>query len=114
VSVAPTVTTAEKVDHRICFVDKADKGALLTQLIERQEDLDGRNLTPSSDRTKHGANKLARQLVKNGIRADAIHGNKSHQPASARWRTSARAACLCSWRQTWPRAASTSRTSHSW
>jgi len=77
VSVAPTVTTAEKVDHRICFVDKADKGALLTQLIERQEDLDGRNLTLVFSRTKHGANKLARQLVKNGIRADAIHGNKS-------------------------------------
>ena len=77
VSVTPETATAEKGDHRICYVDKADKAALLTQLVERQEDLEGRNLTLVFSRTKHGANKIAKQLVKSGIRADAIHGNKS-------------------------------------
>ena len=73
ISVSPRNTAVESVDQWIYPVDKKQKAALLTQLI-----LDNswqRVLVFS--RTKHGANKLTRQLESAGINAVAIHGNKS-------------------------------------
>ncbi|MCA8888539.1 MAG: DEAD/DEAH box helicase [Parvularculaceae bacterium] len=79
VSVAPAATTAERVDQRVTFVRKADKPALLRNTLSAG-DID-RALVFT--RTKHGADKVVRQLDKAGIRAAAIHGNKS-QPQRVR------------------------------
>jgi ATP-dependent RNA helicase RhlE len=73
ISVSPRNTTVESVKQWICPVDKKQKAAMLTQLIN---DHDWRQVLVFS-RTKHGANKLARQLETAGIDAAAIHGNKS-------------------------------------
>ncbi len=73
VAVTPIASTAETVDQAIYFVEKNDKRALLTWILE----------DPRSDRTlvftrtKHGANRVTEHLEKAGIRAAAIHGNKS-------------------------------------
>ena len=73
ISVSPRNTTVESVKQWICPVDKKQKAALLTKLIQDNE---WRQVLVFS-RTKHGANKLARQLEMAGINAAAIHGNKS-------------------------------------
>jgi len=73
ISVSPRNTAVESVDQWIYPVDKKQKAALLTQLI-----LDNRwQRVLVFSRTKHGANKLTRQLESAGINAVAIHGNKS-------------------------------------
>ena len=73
ISVSPRNTTVESVKHWICPVDKSQKSALLTKLIK---DNDWQQVLVFS-RTKHGANRLTRQLEERGIKAAAIHGNKS-------------------------------------
>ncbi len=73
VSVTPQVTTAERVEQSVYHVDKGNKNALLIHLLQNQEIK--RALVFS--RTKHGANKVVKVLVKAGIGAEAIHGNKS-------------------------------------
>ena len=73
ISVSPRNTAVESVDQWICPVDKKQKAALLTQLIL---DNDWQQVLVFS-RTKHGANKLTRQLESAEINAAAIHGNKS-------------------------------------
>ena len=73
ISVSPRNTAVESVEQWIYPVDKKQKAALLTQLI-----LDNRwQRVLVFSRTKHGANKLTRQLESAGINAVAIHGNKS-------------------------------------
>lgn len=73
VSVSPKNSTANTVKQVLHPVDKAKKSALLKHLIK-----DG-NWTQVLVfvRTKHGANKLTKQLDSAGISAAAIHGNKS-------------------------------------
>lgn len=73
ISVTPRNSTVKTVDQWICPVDKKRKSALLTQLIE---DNQWQQVLVFS-RTKHGANRLTRQLETKGISAAAIHGNKS-------------------------------------
>ncbi|BCD99620.1 DEAD/DEAH box helicase [Marinagarivorans cellulosilyticus] len=73
VSVTPKNSTAAAVTQLIHPVDKAKKAALLTYLIK---DGDWQQALVFS-RTKHGANKLTKQLDAAGITAAAIHGNKS-------------------------------------
>jgi len=73
VAVVPSATTAEKIEQEVLFVEKADKRALLVDVLR---DVDMRRVLVFS-RTKHGANRIAEHLVKNGIGAEAIHGNKS-------------------------------------
>ena len=73
ISVNPRNTTVESVEQLIYPVDKNKKSALLTQLIH---DNQWQQVLVFS-RTKHGANKLTRQLEARGIKAAAIHGNKS-------------------------------------
>ncbi|MAO56962.1 MAG: DEAD/DEAH box helicase [Rhodospirillaceae bacterium] len=71
--VAPAATTAERIEQRVLFVAKGDKRALLGDLMndERIE----RVLVFT--RTKHGADRVARHLNQNGVKSDAIHGNKA-------------------------------------
>jgi len=73
ISVSPRNTTAEKVTQWITAVDKKRKPALLTHLIK---DNDWQQVLVFT-KTKHGANKLTRHLEAEGLKAAAIHGNKS-------------------------------------
>ena len=73
ISVSPRNTTAETVTQFVCPVDKSQKPAALVRMIE----VNKWDQALVFSRTKHGANKLATYLEKNGINAAAIHGNKS-------------------------------------
>ena len=73
ISVSPRNTTVEKIEQWVCPVDKKRKSALLSKLIIDNNWIQVLVFT----RTKHGANRLARQLEDKGIDAVAIHGNKS-------------------------------------
>ncbi len=73
VSVTPAATTAERVRQLVTFVDQKEKPALLVHSLKAQE-ID-RALVFT--RTKHGADRVVRQLAACGISAAAIHGNKS-------------------------------------
>lgn len=73
VAVTPVSSTAETVQQAVYFVEKADKKQLLIHLLEDKNIPTALVFT----RTKHGANRLAKDLEKSGIRAEAIHGNKS-------------------------------------
>ncbi len=73
IAVAPVSSTADNISQEVCFVDRANKKHLLLHLIG--ENPDARTIVFMQ--MKHAANKLAEFLSKNGISADAIHGNKS-------------------------------------
>lgn len=73
IEVTPPSTTVERIDQAVCFVDKGDKKDALVEALDRY-DVDRAIVFT---RTKHGANRLVRQLVNTNIQADAIHGNKS-------------------------------------
>jgi ATP-dependent RNA helicase RhlE len=73
VAVTPQATTAERIDQRVIHVDRPAKQALLAEVI-KSEPID-RVLVFT--RTKHGADKVTRGLEKAGVRAEALHGNKS-------------------------------------
>ncbi|MES2494587.1 MAG: DEAD/DEAH box helicase [Pseudomonadota bacterium] len=79
VSVAPQSTTAERVEQFATFCNPTEKQALLTLRI-RSEPID-RALVFS--RTKHGADRIVKNLRAAGIESEAIHGNKS-QPQRER------------------------------
>jgi len=79
VSVAPAATTVDRVSQSVTMVNQAEKTALLTLYLQSQPI--ERALVFS--RTKHGADKVVRQLCAAGIDASAIHGNKS-QPQRER------------------------------
>ena len=73
VEVARRNTASEQVTQHVHFVDKKRKRELLSQMIGQGNWQQVLVFT----RTKHGANHLAEQLNKDGIRSAAIHGNKS-------------------------------------
>jgi len=73
IEVARRNAAVEAVEQRIYRVRKEDKRALLSHLIK---DGDWSQVLVFT-RTKHGANRLTKQLMQDGIEAAAIHGNKS-------------------------------------
>ncbi|MAG56332.1 MAG: DEAD/DEAH box helicase [Planctomycetes bacterium] len=73
VEVAPPATTVERVDQSVLMVDKADKRALLCEVL-RDSSIE-RALVFT--RTKHGADRVVKHLRRIGEDADAIHGNKA-------------------------------------
>lgn len=73
VSVTPVSSTAETVNQKLYFVGKEDKRKLLYHIIRN----DGINNVLVFTRTKHGADNVVRALKKNGVGAEAIHGDKS-------------------------------------
>jgi ATP-dependent RNA helicase RhlE len=73
VEVTPEITTAETVQQSLYFVEKKDKRSLLLHILKDSSIPTALVFT----RTKHGADKVAQGLVRAGIRAEAIHGNKS-------------------------------------
>lgn len=73
ISVSPRNTTVDTVTQWVYPVDKGRKTDLLIHLINEQQWYQALVFS----RTKHGANRLAQKLEGSGIKADAIHGNKS-------------------------------------
>jgi ATP-dependent RNA helicase RhlE len=73
VEVTPQATTVEKIEQRVIHVDHPRKPALLGHLLADP----GMARAIVFTRTKHGANRVAERLEKQGIAAAAIHGNKS-------------------------------------
>ncbi len=73
VEVTPASTTVEKIDQFLFYVEKNDKKRLLLHLLQDQTLTSVLVFT----RTKHGADKVVKDLDKAGIQAHAIHGNKS-------------------------------------
>tara|TARA_B100000780_G_scaffold276650_1_gene245647 strand:- start:725 stop:2026 length:1302 start_codon:yes stop_codon:yes gene_type:complete len=73
VTIKPEQATAEKVEQALYYVSKKSKTNLLIHLIQ-ENDIDS---VLVFSRTKHGANKIVKQLDKSQIKAEAIHGNKS-------------------------------------
>ena len=73
VSITPESTTVEAIEQSLMFVMRSDKRGLLTYIIEEE--------SPEKVlvfcRTKHGCNRISRQLGQDGIDALPIHGNKS-------------------------------------
>ena len=78
VEVTPPNSTVDRVVQRAFRVAKDDKRHLLVHLFEHGANGEGRwTQALVFTRTKHGANRLAEQLDRAGIRSAAIHGNKS-------------------------------------
>ncbi|MDQ6761588.1 MAG: DEAD/DEAH box helicase [Bacteroidota bacterium] len=73
VEVTPVSSTAEKIDQSIYLVEKGDKKELLIHLLKDNKIESALVFT----RTKYGADKIARELYRAKISADAIHGNKT-------------------------------------
>lgn len=73
ITIKPQQTTSERVEQALYFVGKKSKTKLLIQLIKEKE---VKSLLVFS-RTKHGANRIVKNLGSAGIQAAAIHGNKS-------------------------------------
>ncbi len=73
VSVDPVSSAAPSVKQSVYFIDKKKKTELLVKVL--REKAMGQSLVFT--RTKHGADRLVKNLVKQGISAAAIHGNKS-------------------------------------
>ena len=73
VAVNPVSSPVEAIRQSVYLVDKGNKTTLLAWLVESKQVKNALVFT----RTKHGANKVARDLAKAGITAAAIHGNKS-------------------------------------
>jgi len=79
VSVTPTATPVESIDQQVFFVAQSDKRALLGFLLKSSEVARVLVFT----RTKHGADRVVRQLGQIQVQAEAIHGNKSQNARQA-------------------------------
>ncbi len=73
IDIAPRNSAAQAVTQRAIFVEKGDKAGLLGYMISR---FNWKQVLVFT-RTKHGANRLAERLEKDGISTAALHGNKS-------------------------------------
>ncbi len=73
VEVTPVSSTVDTIEQAVYFVGKKDKKHLLIHLLRNRSIISALVFT----RTKYGADKVAKELVKAGIQAQAIHGNKS-------------------------------------
>jgi ATP-dependent RNA helicase RhlE len=79
VAVTPVAKTADRVEQNVVFVEQNGKKAVLAEILSSPELTRALVFT----RTKHGADKVVRQLAEAGIDSAAIHGNKS-QPQRER------------------------------
>jgi ATP-dependent RNA helicase RhlE len=73
VSVTPVSSTVDIIKQFVYFVDKGNKNALLIDILKDQAIKTALVFT----RTKHGADKVVKILLKHNISAEAIHGNKA-------------------------------------
>jgi ATP-dependent RNA helicase RhlE len=75
IAVTPVETTLEAIKQSVFLVRKKDKTNLLIHLLKDK----GVTSALVFSRTKHGANKILKDLLQADIKAEAIHGNKSQQ-----------------------------------
>jgi ATP-dependent RNA helicase RhlE len=75
ITVTPESTTAELVDQKLYYVQKSEKRALLHHILKNSP----RESVLVFTRTKHGADRVARDLNHAGFQATAIHGDKTQQ-----------------------------------
>ena len=73
VSVAPPASVSGKISQKVLFVDQPNKRALLADVLKGQDVRRALVFT----RTKHGADRLARALLRKGISSDTIHSDKT-------------------------------------
>ena len=73
VAVTPASSTAETIDQALYFVGKDDKRKLLAHILDDKTVKSALVFA----RTKHGADKVVKDLLREGFKAEAIHGNKS-------------------------------------
>jgi ATP-dependent RNA helicase RhlE len=73
VEVTPVSSTAETIQQELFYVDKNDKRSLLAHILKDKNIKTALVFT----RTKHGADKVVKDLIRIGVTAEAIHGNKS-------------------------------------
>lgn len=73
IEVTPASSTVDVIEQHVYSVEKADKSKLLLHLLQDKNIESVLVFT----RTKHGADKVARILGRSGVKAEAIHGNKS-------------------------------------
>jgi ATP-dependent RNA helicase RhlE len=73
VEVAPVSSTADTIQQSLYYVSKNDKRLLLNHILKDKDIKTALVFT----RTKHGADKVVKDLIRAGITAEAIHGNKS-------------------------------------
>ncbi|MEI6408773.1 MAG: DEAD/DEAH box helicase [Bacteroidota bacterium] len=79
VAVTPVASTVDIIQQSVYFVDKKDKKALLIDLLNDS----GVRSALVFARTKHGANKVVKDLNSAGLKSEAIHGNKSQNARQA-------------------------------
>jgi ATP-dependent RNA helicase RhlE len=73
VEVTPVSSTADTIEQALYFVEKEDKRKLLAHILDDKSVKSALVFA----RTKHGADKVVKDLLKGGFKAEAIHGNKS-------------------------------------
>ncbi|AQG78993.1 DEAD/DEAH box helicase [Spirosoma montaniterrae] len=73
IEVTPVSSTADTIEQALYFVSKDDKRKLLIHVLDDKAIKSALVFA----RTKHGADKVVKDLVKAGVKAEAIHGNKS-------------------------------------
>ena len=73
VTVTPVSSTVDIINQFVYFVDKGNKNALLIDILKDDKIKTSLVFT----RTKHGADKVVKVLMKHNIKAEAIHGNKA-------------------------------------
>ena len=73
VTVTPVSSTVDIIEQSVYFVDKVNKNSLLIEILKNTAIKTALVFT----RTKHGADKVVNLLLKNNIKAEAIHGNKA-------------------------------------
>ncbi|GGD77833.1 DEAD/DEAH box helicase [Paenibacillus nasutitermitis] len=79
VEITPESTTVERIEQSVYFLDKANKQNQLNLLLQDKSIASALVFT----RTKHGADRVVRELTKAKISAQAIHGNKSQNSRQA-------------------------------
>ena len=79
ISVTPPATTVEAIDQSVYYVDKENKTKLLLWVLRDPRIASALVFT----RTKHGADRVVRELTRAGVPAAAIHGNKSQNARQA-------------------------------
>ncbi|MGY8825823.1 MAG: DEAD/DEAH box helicase [Candidatus Latescibacterota bacterium] len=73
IEITPAASISENIEQKVLFVEQTNKRALLTNILRDKSIPRALVFT----RTKHRANRIAKQLATSGISADAIHSNKS-------------------------------------
>jgi ATP-dependent RNA helicase RhlE len=73
VDVTPPSSTVDTIEQYLYYADREHKMPLLVDLLRDES----KESVLIFSRTKHGADKIAKNLLREGIRSDAIHGNKS-------------------------------------